>query len=414
MTRQELIDAANDLIKVMQLMDGPKDDQHLVIIPENVTEQSLIKLVKEAIEWIRPDIDVFQENTNMVIKTIQSLSKPQRVKEIPDKSDNVLPSLEDDIKDAERLKDLKEIVITEDIFDEIRDSVNDYKTVDELKTKMLAMMGVKVNVKNAEIGTKETISDTFSQKSMDVTTLIKLSLINDKKPFSELFAINDKTLKEITDSIEKNGFDPAFPIILWDNVIVDGRTRFTASKNLGLIEVPVIHKEFKSEEDAVEYAIHNQRARRNLTDAELLKCIETIDNPMTKKEAGEIGGSISNSEIKIAKTGASHKKTAKVLGIGESKVTDARVVLADKVAVKDVEAGKETISSAAKKIREKKKKEKAVTGKVMDDKGLFRQKIRKLHEEIEVYKRKVVKENYRNINIDACIDRILNEMKLIK
>ena len=58
-----------------------------------------------------------------------------------------------------------------------------------------------------------------------------------------------------------------------------------------IAEVPVIRQEFKDEKEALEYAIHNQRDRRNLSDAELLRCIEAIDAPMTKAEAGKKGGS---------------------------------------------------------------------------------------------------------------------------
>jgi ParB family chromosome partitioning protein len=160
------------------------------------------------------------------------------------------------------------------------------------------------------------------------------------------------------------GFDPAFPIILWNNVVIDGHTRLKASIEFGLFEVPVIQKEFADEHEALEYAIHNQRARRNITEAELLKCIQAVDNPMTKEEAGKKGGT-SKLESKTASE-TSHKKTAKTLGISESKVSDARAVLTDVEAVQKVESG-EKISMVAKEVREKKKKGKPVKEKVVEN-----------------------------------------------
>jgi hypothetical protein len=47
--------------------------------------------------------------------------------------------------------------------------------------------------------------------------------------------------------------------------------------------IPVFFQSFPDEDSALEYAIHNQRNRRNLTDAELLRCIEVLDR---RKERG--------------------------------------------------------------------------------------------------------------------------------
>jgi len=179
------------------------------------------------------------------------------------------------------------------------------------------------------------------------------------KPFNNLFDIDEKVLVAVKDSIEKNGYDNAFPIILWEDVVVDGHTRLEAMEQLGIKEIPVLQKEFKDEAEALEYAIHNQRDRRNITDAELLRCIAVVDAPMTKVDAGKKGKEVSSGKLEIKKPKVqSHKETAKKLKISESKVTDARTVLADEEATKAVESGKKTISSAAKEVREKKKEKK--------------------------------------------------------
>jgi protein gp37 len=45
---------------------------------------------------------------------------------------------------------------------------------------------------------------------------------------------------------------------------------------LGIEDIPTIESYFENEDDALEYAIHNQRNRRNLTPAEILKCVEVL------------------------------------------------------------------------------------------------------------------------------------------
>jgi CxxC motif-containing protein len=104
----------------------------------------------------------------------------------------------------------------------------------------------------------------------------------------------------------------------------------------------------------LEYAIHNQRDRRNMSDAELLACIEVLDEKMSRKEAGAKGGK------KEAKAEPTHEKTAKTLKVSKTKVSEARAVLSDEKATAEVKAGKKTISKAAKEVRESKKPVKEV------------------------------------------------------
>jgi ParB family chromosome partitioning protein len=65
---------------------------------------------------------------------------------------------------------------------------------------------------------------------------------------------------------------------LWKgkNIVIDGHTRLIAAKNIGMNDIPVALTDFKDEEEALEYAIHNQRDRRNMSDADLLSRITTI------------------------------------------------------------------------------------------------------------------------------------------
>ena len=55
---------------------------------------------------------------------------------------------------------------------------------------------------------------------------------------------------------------------------------------MGVTHVPEAEKYFQTEDDALEYAIHNQRNRRNLTAAEMLNCVRVLDERKQPKFYG--------------------------------------------------------------------------------------------------------------------------------
>ncbi len=141
-------------------------------------------------------------------------------------------------------------------------------------------------------------------------------------PFKDLFPIHEGTLNDVVESMKEKGFDWSTPIILWAGhkvTVVDGHTRLAAAQKLHINQVPVILHEFKDENDALQYAIVSQRARRVLTDAELLACISALDkrNPVGRPEKTASREVIS---------GPSAKKTAKMLKISKAKVERIRTV----------------------------------------------------------------------------------------
>ena len=69
-------------------------------------------------------------------------------------------------------------------------------------------------------------------------------------PFKDLFTIKPSVLADITDSMKKNGYDEAFPLILWaghGGVLVDGHTRLQAAKDAGVLDVAVVMHDFADE-----------------------------------------------------------------------------------------------------------------------------------------------------------------------
>ena len=111
-----------------------------------------------------------------------------------------------------------------------------------------------------------------------------LDQITKAEPFASLFTIKPEVLTAIKADIEANGFDPSKPVNVWKKpdgtrVLIDGYTRVRAAEELGLLRVTAYEKTFASEADALAYAIHTQKDRRNLSDAELLRLIELVDRP---------------------------------------------------------------------------------------------------------------------------------------
>ena len=97
--------------------------------------------------------------------------------------------------------------------------------------------------------------------------------------FSSLFPVNPAVLAQIVESIKKHGFDNSQPLHVWKEkgLLLDGHTRRLAVLECGLTTVPVFEHSFATEEEAMEYALGLQTARRNLTDAELLNALSKLD-----------------------------------------------------------------------------------------------------------------------------------------
>ena len=144
--------------------------------------------------------------------------------------------------------------------------------------------------------------------------------IRTASPFKDLFPIRETTLNEIVEDMKKNGYDYAHPITIWAGhkvTVVNGHSRLKAALQVGMSKVPIMLRNFADEEEALQYAIHSQSGRRNLTDAELLNCISLIDTKYSR------GGS---SKATREAFGKSAQKTADLLGISRGKVEKLRTV----------------------------------------------------------------------------------------
>ena len=176
------------------------------------------------------------------------------------------------------------------------------------------------------------------------------------EPFNVLFPIKSHTLDAVTASMRVIGFDDAEPIVTWNRVVIDGHTRLEAAKAALLSHVSIVERDFQDEDEALEYAIRRQRDRRNMTDADILRCVGVLDERRDKSNNLNRGPEASN-DASGKPEGKSAKKTADLLGTSESKVERARQVLdhAPEEMKEAVLSGETSINAAATKIREERK-----------------------------------------------------------
>lgn len=175
--------------------------------------------------------------------------------------------------------------------------------------------------------------------------------IKTASPFRDLFPSSEELLERIVWSMRKNGYDQSQPLILWDRsqpVIIDGHIRLRAARKAGLYQIPVVMKKFSDEAEAVQYAIECQRNRRNLRDAEIFRCVETL---YSKKPQGGWRGNKHTGGIPVtnhAILGSSSRETASLLGISPRKVERVRTILnrAPQEIVAAVKSGKMSINKA--------------------------------------------------------------------
>jgi len=183
----------------------------------------------------------------------------------------------------------------------------------------------------------------FNANNGYTVKLVKIDDIIIDPEIAGLFTVSEKNKNEIVESIKKNGFYKEEPVTLWEKILVDGRTRYTAAKEAGLKEIPAVEREFESREDAILYTYDRQALRRNLTSAELLQAAKTL---LQKSKAG-------NGEGRIA------APLAKRLGVHVSTLYQAETIEREgSEEIKEaVKKGEMSIKKAYNKVKQREKPE---------------------------------------------------------
>ena len=68
----------------------------------------------------------------------------------------------------------------------------------------------------------------------------------------------------LIESITKYGYDDLYPIVIWNNIIIDGHNRYLICKELN-IDFSVSEKEFDNRVEVINWIINNQLNRRSMT-----------------------------------------------------------------------------------------------------------------------------------------------------
>jgi len=194
--------------------------------------------------------------------------------------------------------------------------------------------------------------------------IAKISDLIRVHPFNDLFPIDPKIKAAIKEHIETFSYDDGKPVDVWQEkmIVLDGNTRIEAATEAGMVELPVHYHSFRNEGEALEYAIHNQRDRRNFTDADIYRCVKAVDEVKQrggdrKSQTYQESKASSEAIEKSKKEEKSASKTAKTTGVSRVKVEKVRTIdkIADPETRKEVEEGKKTINKAYQETIEKKK-----------------------------------------------------------
>jgi hypothetical protein len=164
---------------------------------------------------------------------------------------------------------------------------------------------------------KESIANSGAS---ELSVLVPIADIQLDSNFTDLFPVNEGMVSRISESMQKRGYDKSQPLHVWKErmLLVDGHHRRLAAIKAGLREVPVFYHHFNSMEEALEYAILLQTDRRNLSDSEIYKTMQTLDR------LKDIGRPTDKSEGR--QQGKSAEITAQKIGISRSKVEKARTI----------------------------------------------------------------------------------------
>jgi hypothetical protein len=183
-----------------------------------------------------------------------------------------------------------------------------------------------------------------------------------------LFPINPALLEKIQQDMRDGTYDLSQPIILatWQGqtepVCIDGHTRRQAAINAGIEEVPVWIHEFNTEEEAIEKAIKLQSNRRNLSDADLLQCIERLyeRRPRGGDRRSDVAKSMPQGCGNENGRSAAAKHTADLLNISPRRVEQALTIInqGSPEVKESVQKGKLSINSAYGKTQERRRSSK--------------------------------------------------------
>ncbi|MDC7234556.1 MAG: hypothetical protein PQJ58_15100 [Spirochaetales bacterium] len=193
------------------------------------------------------------------------------------------------------------------------------------------------------------LGDEIRDLKTRVPVMIPVASIPKMPEFENLFPIKEGNLESISDSIRVNGFDGKFAVIIGTfpdgtRSLVAGFTRTKAAGINGLSEIPAWTQGFPSVDAALDWAIHEQLDRRNLTESEIYEYVKKIDQITGKGRQSD------------GFKGKSSQRTANIVGVSARKVEQIRTVEKDgsdqqKEAIR---TGQKSVNQAYREIKDQK------------------------------------------------------------
>ena len=181
--------------------------------------------------------------------------------------------------------------------------------------------------------------------------------IEEHSDFKALYKIDAGVLERIVKSMKENGFDESQPVHIWltedgHKYLIDGYTRYTASKKAGITSLPVYEHSFKSFDETYKYVLGLQVNRRNLDGDELLRNIAIL------------------SKCEFVKNANKHKADIIAKSLGVSKRTAERAISVEKNADEkmrqQIEKKELTVFQAYKNLHEAKSQSEQVRDRLLN------------------------------------------------
>lgn len=160
-------------------------------------------------------------------------------------------------------------------------------------------------------------------------------------PAAELFPMMPPDQYEaFKEDVRKNGFQQ--DIVLYKGQILDGRNRYKAAIELGLLdELPIAEMDEDTDIDPFQWVISRNLHRRHLSESQRA----LVAAKLAKLRVGEVG----NGRVEVSIDTPTLEKAAEQLQVGRATVARAKAVLANgsQELIEAVERGEVAVSKAA-------------------------------------------------------------------
>ena len=339
-TKIELIEVLEDLIQVLGLKRN-KDDDDLLEITDDDTEEEINDLIKKAIPMILPKEDTLKLNTWKFVKLTNPGFWQEHKKYIP-KFEKV---------PEEDLVEEDSVIVPEETQQEVANRLNKFIKKSSVIKINKPKKTAEENILAPKDEEDEEVVDAF------LPEIVKDDVVPDETP-KELFIedkfknacpkITDEEFKALETLILKDGaiYDP---IIVWDNTIVDGHNRYVIARKHGL-DFKTEEKSFVTEMDAVIWIKDHALSQRNLSDFaryELVKDLQAMLGGIGKQKQKEKGVKKSTEEKHNTRDVVAKKAKLSPSQVAKAKHIDE---VADEETKQELRDDKTTIGKAYKKV----------------------------------------------------------------